>query len=68
MRVFKHPCANRSLRALDLKALGDGHASRDNPMFIEGPVRFREESETGAKVSGGDGRGRRYIAQRSWRD
>ena len=38
-RVYKHAAGNKSLRGLDIRAIGDKHALCDKPMMIQGLVR-----------------------------
>ena len=60
-RVYKHQGGNKTLRGLDVAAIGDGKAFSDNPMFVEGVVivlqvgthRVRVTGYARAGISGG---------------
>jgi len=51
-RVFKQQSANKTLRGLDVAAIGDGKAVSDNPMLAEGVVTVLESGFARVKVAG----------------
>ena len=52
VRVYKGPFANRKLRGLDVKTIGEEHRLCDAVLQVEGDVRVLETSSDRIKVKG----------------
>ena len=51
-RVYMHPVANKSLRGMDIRGIGENHPLCDKPMMLEGRAMVMEVARTKLKIKG----------------